>query len=59
MEEELKQRIETLFEDATIKDILYVYLIDNCYGEVVDYLVDHINDKLAKLHKIEQIMKNT
>lgn len=56
--DESKECISKFLSEYSINEILEVYLQDNCYSEIVEHITDHINTKLARLSKIEEVIKS-
>jgi hypothetical protein len=57
MDAEYRKKVKDLIEEHSIEDILEVYFEENCYGEVVQVVMSHVEAKLHKLSKIEEIFK--
>jgi hypothetical protein len=58
MDEEDRKKLAELLENHSIETVLEVYFEDNCYGEVVTAIMNHIDSRLQKLSKVEEIFKN-
>jgi len=52
-----KQSIKRMIDKHGINIILHTYFEENCYSDVIDSLTEHINTKLERLNKIENLIE--